>query len=214
MTLEELQEQIHVVYEGDIDFPNETADEDFQIRRALICLAIREWEKTAGVYWRTLLAWASEDPSYERKIITNQSRYSLPVNFSKIYEGIIHLADKELSEVPINKVMEIKIPAFYISGNNNTGFFINFINLDTVKLTNEEFNFLYVKKATELVDLTDKTECPDPNYIIHRVASELFAQDSDPKASKELAMSQTILSGMIIENAATSLTADSTYEIA
>jgi len=217
MNVEQLQKQIHVLYEGDVDFPNNIADEDFQIRLALINLAISEWAQVANVLWRELTQWLMDDTSItDHRIIADQNKYPCPDDFSKMYEGVIYIGSLKVKEFPIEKrqdKVEEEASGFYISGNKSDGFYINFLNVNLEDVVGEEINYLYIKQPKIMEKLTDKPQCSDPNYVIHRVVSELYAQDSDPKATKELGMSQDLLSSMVVNNATTSIAGDNTYQI-
>lgn len=53
MTLNELQDEIHVLYENDIDTPASTED-DYILRTRLINLFIKEWKNRARGRWEVL----------------------------------------------------------------------------------------------------------------------------------------------------------------
>ena len=133
-----------------------------------------------------------------------------------MYEGIVYIGKTKILEIPIEKrqtYVDSLEPVFYISGNRSDGYYLNLLNVNTSSLNNQTINYLYCKSAKNMETPSDVPQCSDPNYIIHRVVSELYAQDSDPKATKELAMSQNLLSALIVRNAVPSLHEDNTYVV-
>ena len=211
MTVDDIQKQIHVMYEGDVDAPANTSDEDYQIRLRLINQAIAEWEAVPNVLWRELV-----------KVIvttcqTDEENMSLdlPADFAKMYSGYITIADQKIQEVPIEyvtaKIGEDSIePFFYVTGNSAQGYKANFINLDACE--GAIISYSDIKQAEAMNTPTDVPELSDPTYIIHRVVAELFAQDSDPKSTRELSISQSLIEQMIVRNSLTSIDGENTYE--
>ena len=211
MTVDELQKQIHVLYEGDVDAPANTSDEDYQIRLRLINQAIAEWEAVPNVLWRELVDIVTTTCDTDEADIT----VNLPEDFARMYDGVITIGNLHVPEVPLElvaaKIGEDSItPFFYVVGNNSDGFEANFIHLDPHE--GETITYTYIKQARQMNAPTDVPEVPDPTYIIHRVVAELYAQDSDPKSTRELSISQSLLEQMITRNALISINGDNTYE--
>lgn len=217
MNVDEIQQQIHVLYEGDVDYPSNPSDEDFQIRLRLINLAIHEWEQTPNVLWRELIQSLDDINSNaaEKQVESGKNKYHCPDNLARMYEGVIYIDGLELIEIPIEKRQEMikeKVKnVFYLSDNPSSGYYVNFLGVNTSSLAGKNMSYSYIKTAKQMISPVDIPECSDPNYIVHRVVSELYAQDGDPKSTKELQISQSLLSGMIVRNAATSIIGNNTY---
>lgn len=217
MKLKEAQKLIHLLYEGDTDYPDSPQDDDYQLRLALINMIISEWENTPNVTWRELL-----ETNQDQKIEAGKLVYSLPDNFRKLYISPddsysgIYLGNMNIKEIPIEekfKAEKAGKPCFYLSGNNATGFKINLIAIDIEKyqLTDKYIKYIYVKKASLMTEPDDVLECSDGNFIVRRAVGELYAQDSDPNASQHHELANKLLSQMIIANSVAQVRINDTY---
>jgi len=201
MTTAEILKQIHVIYEGDDDAPT-AGDEDYQIRLTLINLAIKEWETTPHVKWRCLVTWLHDTSDETYSLDTENNCINLPADFSQTFDGVIYLGDQAITEINPEEylaVSDTETPHFYITGNQADGYKARFVN--ALVSEGENVDLCYIKRAKEMIEGTDIPELDDPTYIIHRVVAELCGQDSDPRTSRELGISQSLLDNMVGKNA-------------
>ena len=205
MNVNELQQQIHIIYEGDVDYPDDPSDEDWQIRLELINVAITEWASTPNVLWHELV---------ELYYAPYDDPLTCPTNFDRMYCGEIVCNGKTIKQINIEDSVNYQKgdeTCFYVLGNPVDGYTINLLGLELPD--RPEIHYLYIKKPTRVSEGEDVSECPDSTYIVHRVVAGLCDQDSDPRANKELTMSQTLLAQMIVRNSSPAYHSDYSYPI-
>jgi hypothetical protein len=171
--LQDLQDRINVLVSNDPDTP-ETTDDEWTLRLSLINQAIGKWE-TQDSLWDEL--WNTY--THASTVANGDSDYVLTLTDLRFPGGFVKLTlDGSDSWIEVISPEEFQkyggsARVVYFTGNESDGWTLNLgwtpeTGDGTVGAT---ITFPYYKKATRLSATTDKSEIPDPNFIVYDVAA-------------------------------------------
>jgi hypothetical protein len=176
MTLQQLEEAIHVLYENSTDYPT-SGDDDWNVRLALINAWINRWENVDGTLWHEL--WGVDT---SRSVSYPTVDYLLPTDF-KFPGGFIRLIKPDgsfmqLKILPPEKAQLMDASEWYAIITGRPGAYSLTINgLTDTTWNGATIRVPYYKLATKLATSSNVTECPDPYYIVHGVVADLHSMN-------------------------------------
>lgn len=204
MTLQEFQDLIHTLYQGDTETPDE-ADADWATRLLILEGTIRAWDSEKGILWDEL--WALNDTEQESSQTTDGSTtaFDCTDNFRKPggYVRLINSSGdtvfysvKKPHEVEIYRNTSEKIA--YFTGNKNDGFVLNFL---VAPATGYTIEYPFYKDPTIPSATTDKIEMSNPMFAVELSLSKLHELDGEgDRAELALSKAQAILLSMRTSN--------------
>ncbi len=203
MTLQEIQESIQVLYEGDTDTPT-SGSEDWNLRTELINAAINRWEKEGGVLWNELWVKLSDAADGDKTTAADTTSYDCPSDFKAI-GGYVRLTGTDgttyYKVIPTQDVQlydNSTTALCYVTGNASNGFDINFISAPAAGLT---INYEYYKEADTVSQTTDVLEMSDPYFAIYFTTSQLFSNDGRINEKRdEFVKAEARLRQMVVRN--------------
>lgn len=186
-TLQNLEESIHSMYEGNISYPVPT-DDDYVLRLNLLNIWINQWENSGATDWRELwkndtsLTYVAPAVPANGNIPTvfTISLATLPVKRLGGFIFIKRISDSQLVRIPVYDahVVQTRQPQdlfAYVIG-TPVGYSLVIRGVDPT-FDGGTIIFDYYSFATKLTATTDYTECPDPGYLIYGVVSQLHANN-------------------------------------
>ncbi|RMD45208.1 MAG: hypothetical protein D6831_03855 [Aquificota bacterium] len=204
MTLQDILEKIHALYEGDTSYPSE-GSEDWNFRLKLVNNAIDEWAYVEGVYWKELFKNLSDATDGDKTATTSTTAYNAPSDF-RFISSFVQITDSNGSKTLYGMVRPDEVlktqkttpssKVFYITGNPSTGYKINILNpIDGT------ISYSYYKTPASLSSSTDKPEMSNPMYIVYSVVAQLYELDNrNDLVGKYLNLAKQAMDQMVIEN--------------
>lgn len=175
MTIREALQSIHLKYEKNIDYPDDSG-EDTLLRLAYAMDAIRTWAKEVkeGVFWRVLKKDASQ-------VATGTGEDDLPVDFldfihSPDSQAIIKSGETMWYQVSLEKGLRAKQ-----DGNESYIFWVQAGKIKTLPAISGTMEFPYIKKPHEYTDIADtvEIEIDDSEFVVDYVVGRLFLDDDN-----------------------------------
>ena len=178
--LADLQDRIHTLVENDNDTPA-SDDDEYTTRLRLINQSIGKWEQS-DVLWDEL--WTTY--THGSVVVAADLDYVLTLTNLRFTGGFLKLTLNGASQL-IEFISPEEYQSYngeakvaYITGNIKDGWTLNLgwtpvAGDGTVGAT---ISFPYYKFATRLSSSTDKSEMPDPNYIVYDVAAAKSLMES------------------------------------
>lgn len=203
MTLQDLQEKIHALYEGDTSYPV-SGSEDWNFRLKLINDAIDEWAYNEGVYWKELFKNLADATDGDKSATKGTEIYNAPTDF-RFISSFVKITDSNGSKtiyrmIRPDEVIKIQqtdssAKVFYITG-KPTAYKINILNDVTGTIT-----YSYYKTPASLSATTDVPEMSNPMYIVYSVLAKLYELDNrNDLMVKYSQLAKGAMDQMIIEN--------------
>lgn len=205
-TLDELQQKIHRIYQGDVEYPVD-GEEDYTLRTGFINDAINDWAYNQGISWKELFINLSDAPvsvGGDKTSSTSTTKYEAPTDFVFISSWIKITNSNNTSYYyefcPPDDVMrrlktDSSLKFFYITG--VPGSYV--ININSPISGTIEYS--YYKRATHLVNTTDVIEMSKPYFAIYKTVSQLYELDNrNDMVSKYTQLAKNLMDEMIIDN--------------
>jgi hypothetical protein len=198
----ELIQSVHLRYANDSNYPTAT-DDEYLVILAYIDAGIQTWENEIGMEWRELFDTHSDT------VVDAQLQYDAPADF-KSASGYLRVAGSGVELYPFMenfeqaidnaKVMHSKF--YWITGSPGA-YKINIYPTPDSDIAGLTFYLDYYKTATTLEGEADAgvTEVPDPLFLIHFAAAQLYLNDENPQANVELQLANERLVAMKVRNA-------------
>lgn len=185
MTEEQIQTQIHYMYEGDSEVPT-SSDEDYILRRGLINAGINRWENENGILWNELWVKVADASDGDKTTDGTSSSFDCPTDF-KFPGGYVRIQDSDGNETYYSVVKQEKLQMYtdsnkkvcYFTGNPSSGYDLNFLSAPPAGTLNYE----YYKTAEQMDAATDVPEMSDPYFLVYFVISRLFEMDGQTSNS-------------------------------
>lgn len=204
MTLTEFQTYLHSLYQGDGDTPTSSSDEWLH-RRNLGHAAVAMWEQEPGMLWDELWSNLSDSATGDKTATTSTLVYDMPDDYSFLgaYVRTTNAAGQHTYyEVIKPEKAELyknaSIVACYVTGNESSGFKLNFCVQPAV---GDTINYPYYKKATAPTATTDVFQMRDPWFAVYFALAKLHEFDGDgDRANVSYAMATERLRSMKIKN--------------
>lgn len=206
MTVTTALQQIHTLYQGDVDEPS-SSDDDYTARLRIINAAIDNWSSEGDGRWRELFTTLSDAADGDKTTTASDGTLVTPTDFRTI-SGYVRIDDENgnqtfYPQVDIEKEQLLsnntQTRRFYITGNESSGFVINVKPAPTV--SSRTISYEYFKQATQVTTGTDVIEMDDPYYVIYYTLSVLFENDGEgDRAIKALQQANDRLAQMKLRN--------------
>jgi hypothetical protein len=202
MTLSEILKKIHLLYEGDIDYPAE-GSEDYELRKGLVNAAIDVWEQE-NVRWRELFTNLSDASDGDKIANTSTTIYSVPSDY-RFISSFLYIQDTNGNKtyyvykrpddvIKLNKI-DSSFKFFYETGGGSSK------KINIVNPVDGTIHYSYYKKAKKLSNANDVPEMLNPDFIVYWVLAQLYEQDlRNDKVAQYQALAKQALDYMIIEN--------------
>jgi hypothetical protein len=176
MTEEEIQDQLHTLYEGDNSTPSSTSS-DYLARRNLLNVAVSVWEKEA--LWRELFVSLADAADGDTTTTADTSSYDCPSDFVSPV-GFLRIGTSYYPYYSPEKYQMISSSDsstrfYYITGNPNTGYDLHLH--PTPSSTGDTITYEYYKTASTISATTDVLEMADPYFAVYFALSRLFEND-------------------------------------
>jgi hypothetical protein len=184
MTMTEILQEVHKIYEGDTSYPS-TSEDDFITRLAFANQAIGVWENRQGVTWSELYTTHSDT------LVADDFQYNAPSDFRR-HAGFLRIqrADGALTYLRhiqnelVRPTIEDNQSAqlYWITGGSRS----RFININPTPTTINElagltFYLPYYKRATRYTtnNLSTEPEMENHDFIINWTLASLYQNDQD-----------------------------------
>ena len=199
MTLSEILNKIHLLYEGDTSYPS-SGSEDYEVRKALVNAAIEAWENE-NVRWRELFVNLEDASDGDKTATTSTTVYSVPSDY-RFISSFLYIEDSDGNKTYYTYIRpddKIKISGsskvfFETGGGSNK-------KINIVNPVNGTIHYSYYKKATKLSSPSDVPEMLVPDFIVYWVLAQLYEQDlRNDKVAQYQALAKQALDYMIVEN--------------
>lgn len=203
MTLDDIQREIHALYQNGIDVPVE-GDEDYTLRTTFINNAIGTWEHTPGVDWRELY---DIDNS---KTFTGGPTFAMncPPAYKEIAGKVrILMPDGRKHVVTIYEPENLDYEIFdqvdqhygYVSGTPGA-YKINFVNVQDDWIGGT-IVYRYYHYAARMTAASDVPDMSDPHYLAFIVAARLHQLGRNNTGyTVNFDDAQEALKGMVVRN--------------
>jgi len=175
MTLQEAQNMLHAIYQGDSSVPSSTSGE-WAYRTVLINEAVNKWANLKGVLWNEL--WTTLEDSLDGdKVTTDSKSYDMPSDFMFL-GSFVDVGGVKYEVVSPDRVDDYPADAHivFVSGNTASGYKLNFVSAPEAGKT---IDYPYYKKPQELSKTTDVIEMPDPQFCIDWALYRMRSNDGD-----------------------------------
>lgn len=184
-TLQNLQDLLHVIYEGNTDTPA-VASDDWNQRTQLLNLMIRTWERTDGYLWPELMVFNHSGGSSDGATLT----FTLPADFSSLL-GYISVKDTNNASTQYKVVSPAQSENYLVSPVETVAWLTGtpgaYSLIFSIAPPSGTLVYSYLKHATELSAAADVTECPDPDFLVYDAVAELFKADTNYGAANDAA---------------------------
>lgn len=171
--LSDLQARINVLVNNDSDTPTST-DDEWTIRLSLINQAIGKWE-TQDTLWDEL--WTTY--THDSTVAAGDDDYTITATNLRFPGGFVKFTLNggtywiEVISPEQFQTYSESARVVYFTGNNKDGWVLNlgWTPVEGDGTVGATITFPYYKTATRLSATTDKSEIPDPNFIVYDVAA-------------------------------------------
>ena len=184
-TLDNAIEYLNFLYEGD-STPPTSGEEDYDVWKGLINVAVDLWENEEGIFWNELFVKLDDAATGDKTIDSSDFSYAVPTDFRYPASGYVWLGSGD-NKTPF-KVIKQKDLQLY---ENDTGNWCYFLLDGSPTL---EFNpnanlpdgytirYNYYKKADKLTTGSDTFDMSDPMFAVYYALSELKKEEGDTSA--------------------------------
>ena len=180
-TLTQAISYINSLYEID-STPPSSGEEDYEVWKDLLNVAINIWENEEGVLWKELFV-KLEDAADGDKETDGTNSYTLPTDFKLPQSGYVWIGSGTNKQAyKVLKIEEIQVQEnnsdrwcyFKLGGTPSLEF-----NPNLTMSTGETISYEYYKNADSVSDGTDEFEMSDPMFAVYYVVSELKREEGD-----------------------------------
>lgn len=203
MTLQEFQDELHTIYQGDTDTPADT-DSEWNVRFNLLKQAIREWASEEGVLWAELWTTLTAAADGDKTVLTSDLDYACPTDFD-FAGGFVRTGSSgnyaywkvlpaEKAQTFLNEAMQ----ACYFTGNPSSGYTLHFLQQPTV---GDTIDYPYYKRPSYPDAVGEVIEMSDPLFAIYHCLSRMLEIDgAGARAIKAFRQAGAKMRGMKIRN--------------
>lgn len=176
MTLDEIQNEVHNLYQNGIDVPA-FGEDDYTLRTAIINHYIRVWELLDGVKWRELMEVdRSQVMDSASKIITLDSGFRRLAPRSKVF--VIRASDGYRKPITIYSQERLDDDDLdtngycWVSGRNGA-FKLNFSGIGQ-EYIGGTIQYRFQRFASRLGQPADVPDLSNPQYLVSMTVARLF----------------------------------------
>lgn len=172
MTLTQIQQRIHQLYEGSTDYPDSDSD-DYALRLGLINQAEQVWE-TEEVDWRELHGTASTTTDGTSQIDA-ETDFIQPLGQLVITEstGDVYYPFKRTRDAQRILANNSSEKFYYVTGTPGA----YKINVNPTPSTGLTVTYPYKKSVTQVSSGSDIPQMSRPLYVVYYVLSKLYELD-------------------------------------
>ena len=178
MTLDQILQSIHRIYESNTGYPS-NGEEDYALRTGYVNDAIRIWGETEEVNWNSLYTDLASAGDGDSTTTASDSTYNTPTNFIKFSSlvkiGGVYYTYRKLDEVQVEVKNNSNSRIYYLTG--SPGSYVLNIN-PTPDETGLTIEYNYYKTPTLMSDGTDVPDMTKPMYCVYYTLSRLYEADS------------------------------------
>ena len=180
-TLTEAISYINNLYEIDSSPPS-SGEEDYEVWKGLLNVAVNLWENEEGVMWRELFVKLDDASTGDKTASAGDYSYDCPDDFVMPASGYVWIGDNtNKTAYKVIRPDEVQLRE------NNSDKWCYFLQDGSPTL---EFNpncqvvagtirYNYYKTATAVSSGTDEFEMSDPMFAVYYVVSELKREEGD-----------------------------------
>lgn len=203
MTLQQFQDELHTIYQGDTDTPADT-DGEWNTRINFLKQAIREWAAEEGILWNELWTNLTAAATGDKTVLAATLDYDCPDDFD-FPGGFVRtgstgnfaywkVLSPEKADVFLNETQQ----ACYFTGNASGGLILHFLQQPTV---GDTIDYAYYKRPTYPTAAANIIEMSDPMFAIYHVLSRMLEIDgAGARAIKAFRQASAKMRGMRIRN--------------
>lgn len=206
MTLQEYQEALHELYEGNVDYPTTAADE-WTHRLGLLKRAINRWAGDPYTSWAELWVKNSDAADGDKTITAGDVDYDCPTDFVRS-AAFVTVKNPTAGTYQYFSVIQVEEAHLYLNtgalkcyftGNRKTGFDLHF--LTTQLTTGDTIDYPYYKTPYIPTAAAHVIEMGDPEFAVYYAEAILRKQDGEGDlASVSYDEADMRLKGMKIKN--------------
>lgn len=204
MTLQQFQDILHSLYQGDTDAPTST-DTAWTHRVNLLKAAIGAWNGEKGILWNELFTMLSDASDGDKTVVADTLEYDCPVNF-RFPGGFVRTFAtggastywKVMSPQKAELIQGQALNVCFFTGNANSGYTLHFVSQPQAGHT---IDYPYYKTPFEPSSAAHVLEMSDPYFAVYFVLSKLHEIDGEgDRAIKAFNEAAAKLSGMRTTN--------------
>lgn len=175
----------YTLYRAEAD-PPATTDAEYTIGLRLANNAVSRWANYDGTYWKELFDTNQEDGTGAQTVTSGDSIYSAPTNMREA-GGLIKIKNSSGQTVRTYQIIDPQEAQFrddnsqyaYFTGDPTNGFTLHLNPAPDTAVNGMDIDYVYYKKPTLFADGNDKTELPNPWFIVHHMlANRLRASNN------------------------------------
>ena len=198
MTVEQILNQAHVLYDGSTDYP-EFDDEDGTLRLALLQLAVQAYDETENIKWEELFT-SLEEATDGDKVTTTARVYSCPANFRYV-TSFVYIGTKKFSVIKAREVMEAQE-----KGISNFAYFTGKpgsykLHISEVPEAGQTISYDYYRTPTQPTAVSDVLDMSRPLYAVYFIVWKLYENDNrNDKVTLYSQLASDVMEAMTIQN--------------
>jgi len=203
MTLQQYQQILHSLYQGDVEYPT-SADDEWTHRTNLLAAGIAAWGNEKGILWSELWKMNSDGDGDTTVVAATLdydcgSDFRFPGGFVKTVDsGGLETFWEVISPQKAELYVGQGVKKCYFTGNKATGFDLHFLSQPTAGHTIE---YPYYKEPATVDDAAEVIEMSDPYFAIYFALSKLHEIDGEgDRSTKALQEAQARLLNMRTRN--------------
>ncbi|MCK4499763.1 hypothetical protein KAU11_04655 [Candidatus Babeliales bacterium] len=203
MTVQEFQDLVHTLYQGDTSTPSDGAT-DWNTRLVFLENSINIWDSEEGILWNELWQLNSVGQSAQTTDGTTTA-FATPTDF--VYPGgFVRLVDAagDSTYYTVKKPEDIELyrgetESFaYFTGNESAGFYMNFLSAPATGYT---IDYPYYKKPTAPTAAGDDIEMSKPAFAVQMTLSKMHELDGEgDRSTLALSKAGALLRAMRVLN--------------
>jgi uncharacterized protein YhfF len=203
---EKIFELYYTLYRAESTVPT-SSDDEFIIGKRFANEAIARWANYDGVYWKelfTTLVTSGEGTT----ATTGTSEYDCPDDFREAggYVSIKDTAGSTVRRYPIIEPQEAQFKGeganyAYFTGNPSDGYVMHLNPAADTSIDGMTIDYVYYKKPTQFgTSSKSVTECPNAEFIAHRMLAMRYRASRNPFYQDALRDSEDALKIMKMDN--------------
>lgn len=202
MTLNQFQQYLHALYQGDSNTP-ESGDDDFTYRTSLLVSSIHDWDNEPGIFWAEL--WKMNSTAQTQTTNGVATTFTASTDF-RFPGGFVRLVNSSGNSTfyKVKRAQEIELlrnqteEVCWFTGNEKDGFTLNFLSAPATGLT---VDYPYYKKPYEPSTGSHVIEMADPWFALYTALAKLHEQDGEgDRALLALQKANSRMANMRIRN--------------
>lgn len=197
----------YTLYRVEASVPTST-DDEYTIGMRLANEAVARWATYDGTYWRELFTTAQTNSTGGVVTIsTGVTSYAAPTAFKEA-GGFVKIKDSSGNTIQTYPIIEPQ-EAQFRDDNSTYSYFtwaaggaatLNLNPAPPSSLNGKSIDYVYYKKPTEFTTGSSTTECPNAEFIAHRMLAMRFRGSRNPYYNTALRDSEDALKIMKLDN--------------